>query len=354
MGFSQGNILPSVPWQVSAAIIAVKLSADVHPTFQLIPLVLDFLVIKATIFYLIIMPGPNPDSFKRALDKFKASIDPSLHKGFSVCSLQDVYSEIKGIQTTQAKKDEMPGMQRLQAFVEAMTQLGSVIEVFLNVHEIVCFVWGPIKFLLTVANQHFKSLDKLLDAYSRIGDAIPGLLQYKTVFENNDSLSTVLEDYYSDVLNFHLEALRVFARPKWRALFNSAWTTFEANFAPILQSLNRRRELLESLKGTASLYEIQRARDDIKTVHDEQIRQARILESQRNRLIMGEIKIKLQSPEYQLDQEQLSESNDANESGEWMFTCPEFQCWYDSSLSVRMRHYRVNFSMSFQPSREKF
>ncbi|KAF5004202.1 hypothetical protein FDECE_9284 [Fusarium decemcellulare] len=279
------------------------------------------------------MVGPNPDSFERALKRFKASLNnPKLQQQFSACSLQDVYCTIREIQDEQFKQDKQRHMQRLQAFVEAMEQFSKVIEVFLNAHEIVCFVWGPIKYLLTITRTYFDVLDKLLDAYSRIGGAIPGLLHYKTVFETHHSLATVLEDYYSDVLNFHCEAVKVFNRPRWKVVFGSAWKTFETNFSPILQSLARRRELLESTKSTASLYEIQKAREEIRTMYDEQRIQARVLESERHRRTLGEIKVKLQSPNYQLYQEQHTEDRNGNKSGEWIFIDPEFQSWYNSHL----------------------
>jgi hypothetical protein len=44
----------------------------------------------------------------------------------------------------------MVNMARIQAFLEGMQQLGKTIEVFLNVNEVVCFIWGPVKFLLLV------------------------------------------------------------------------------------------------------------------------------------------------------------------------------------------------------------
>lgn len=63
-----------------------------------------------------------------------------------------------------------------------------------------------------IARAHLEAFDKLLDAYSQIGDAIPGLLAYKTAFERHPTLAAVLEDYYSDILRFHQEALEVFNR----------------------------------------------------------------------------------------------------------------------------------------------
>lgn len=42
-------------------------------------------------------------------------------------------------------------MNRITKFLEAMTQLSKVVEVFLNVDSTVAFVWAPIKFVLLVS-----------------------------------------------------------------------------------------------------------------------------------------------------------------------------------------------------------
>lgn len=63
-----------------------------------------------------------------------------------------------------------------------------------------------------VAKTHFDSFDKLLDVYEKVGEAIPGLLAYRSMLEKHPPLATVLEDYYSDILRFHEAALKVFTR----------------------------------------------------------------------------------------------------------------------------------------------
>ncbi|KAF4980975.1 hypothetical protein FZEAL_3132 [Fusarium zealandicum] len=278
------------------------------------------------------MGGPDPESFQRALKRFTASLDPNLRQDFSKCSLRDLHSTIRDIQLKQGKDGNLRHMQRLQSFLEVMDQFSKVIEVFLNVNELVCFIWGPIKFLLTITKTYFDIFDKLLDAYSRIGEAIPGLLHYKAIFEAHSPLAAVLEDYYSDVLNFHHEALAVFTRPRWKMVFKSTWKTFETKFDPILQSLARRRELLESEKGSASLYEIQRLRADIRAMCDEQKKDANIRDDERHRMNIREIKVKLQSPDYQLNQEVSAEHTDRSNSGKWIFADSQFQSWYSSDV----------------------
>ncbi|SPJ80179.1 uncharacterized protein FTOL_08571 [Fusarium torulosum] len=212
-----------------------------------------------------------------------------------------------------------------------MDQFGKVIEVFLNANEILCFVW--------VTSTYIDSFDKLLNAYSEIGNALPGLQQYSASFESYQPLSSVLEDYYSDILNFHRVALSVFARPKWKSIFKAAWKTFETELGPIITSLASRRALLESEKASASLYEINNIREKISSVYQEQQCQARIHRDERHRTYMREIKVKLQSPEYQINQEISTENRGESQSGQWIFKHSKFEPWYDSSTLGSMVLY---------------
>ncbi|KAM0562877.1 hypothetical protein ACHAPJ_001717 [Fusarium lateritium] len=285
------------------------------------------------------MRGPNPDSFQRALSKFKASLDPKLRSQFSHCSLSELHDAIQDIQHNQAKDGKQRDIRRIQAFIEAMDQFGKVIEVFLNANEMLCFIWGPVKFLLMVTSTYITGFDKLLDAYSEIGNALPGLQQYSASFESYPPLATVLEDYYSDILNFHRIALSVFARPKWKLVFKAAWKTFETDFGPITTSLTSRRTLLESEKSSASLHEISNMRDKINTVYCEQLKQAKLYSDERHRLNMREIKVKLQSPDYQTSQDISTEDRGGSQAGKWIFKHPKFELWYDSTAIGNMILY---------------
>lgn len=79
-------------------------------------------------------------------------------------------------------------MQRISKFIEGMNQLGQVVEVFLNVHAAVAFVWGPIKFILMAAGTWCETLDCLMDTYSEIGEVLPGLTQYGALLEKHPNL----------------------------------------------------------------------------------------------------------------------------------------------------------------------
>ncbi|KAK4466013.1 hypothetical protein QBC42DRAFT_335816 [Cladorrhinum samala] len=275
------------------------------------------------------MAGPSDDAFARARSKFTKSIGPHLAQQFSGCTLKDVRDAIRDIQREHGEEDNLRNMRRLSAFIEAMEQFGKVVDVFLNASEFVCFVWGPIKFLLGIAKTHIDSFENLLDAYSDIGDVIPGLMHYRTTFEKHPPLATVLEDYYSDILRFHSEAIVVFRRPRWKKFFHATWKTFDTQFSPILQSLERRRQLIDGEKSSATLYEIEKVREEIEAVRTAQREQAEAGDLEKHQMRLAQIKQKLQFANYQLDQEISTEDRSGSNSGQWIFEDPRFLTWKD-------------------------
>ena len=90
----------------------------------------------------IAMAGTMNDSgFQRALTRFKGQLSPAEQEEFGVTSLEDVQETIDNIQEIQGSQRKMRNLTRIKAFLEAMEQYGKVIEVFLNVSDILAFVW---------------------------------------------------------------------------------------------------------------------------------------------------------------------------------------------------------------------
>ncbi|KAJ0107225.1 hypothetical protein J7T55_007595 [Diaporthe amygdali] len=116
---------------------------------------------------------------------------------------------------------------------------------------------------------------------------------------------------------------------KWKTTFKSVWKTFETQFRPILDSLDRRRELLESEKGSATLHEISKAREDIAAFIEETKKQASREGFENHKWRLNHIKEKLEAPDYQLDQEMATEDRNGSVSGTWILQNPSFQKWTD-------------------------
>src|ERR1035438_3528642 len=95
---------------------------------------------------------PIADDFQQAVANFSLRLTKKEAEDFKFCTLDDLRTAINAIQEDQGKRREMMNLARIQEFLEAMEQYGKVIEVFLNASSILCFVWGPMKFVLQASN----------------------------------------------------------------------------------------------------------------------------------------------------------------------------------------------------------
>ena len=206
------------------------------------------------------IPIPTPNStpapstgFERALKAFERRLTPIERAQFSATSVDDLKVTILSIQADQRARKQMMNMGRVKSFLEAMEQFGKVIEVFLNVNNILCFVWGPMKLLLLVcmlfkynlkvkssysynlrgkltvpetATAWSDSLDALLDAYQEISENFPVFAGYESIFAKNEGMQVLLECVWSNILDFHIRALRIFDQSSMDLSIQIPYMTF--------------------------------------------------------------------------------------------------------------------------------
>ncbi|KAH7330241.1 hypothetical protein BKA65DRAFT_55430 [Rhexocercosporidium sp. MPI-PUGE-AT-0058] len=257
-------------------------------------------------------------AFEKAVERFRGGLTKRQQEQFFGCKKQDVERIIQDIQSRHGAQKRLKSMRRVSKFIEAMSQLGQVIEVFLNVHNSVAFVWGPIKFILVVT--------------------LPGLTQYTTLYSKYPSIQNHLENYYLDVLEFNKNALEVFARPGWKSVFHSSWRTFRSQFGPILSNFKRHRQLLADEKTTALMSEVQdlhhhaeerfnSLESEITARHEREVEKevAELEESrQRQRRI---VQRKLDAPDSLKDHEHACGMREIGNSGDWIIRDSKYQKW---------------------------
>ena len=96
-----------------------------------------------------------------------------------------------------------------------------------------------------------------------------------------------------------------------------------------MQSLERRRQLIDGEKSSATLYEIEKVREEIEAVRTAQREQAEAGDLEKHQVRLAQIKQKLQFANYQLDQEISTEDRSGSNSGQWIFEDPRFLTWKD-------------------------
>jgi hypothetical protein len=78
---------------------------------------------------------------RNVLSKFNQRVSSSRRQEFANCTLQDVQTAIADVQLRLGAERKLRNMNKIAAFLEAISQLGTVVEVFLNVSEFVAFIW---------------------------------------------------------------------------------------------------------------------------------------------------------------------------------------------------------------------
>lgn len=81
--------------------------------------------------------------FRQVVDAFKAkaALTPEELQSFQFSTLSDVSVTMQAIQEKQAKRGKLRHLRRIEPFLKTMLEFGKVVEVFLNVSDILAFVW---------------------------------------------------------------------------------------------------------------------------------------------------------------------------------------------------------------------
>lgn len=117
-------------------------------------------------------------------------------------------------------------------------------------------------------------IDKILRAYADIADLLPRMDRLKSTFGDTAEFHQVLGLIYSDIIEFHQRAYKIFRRRAWHVWFAFDWGLFERRFKGILSRLASHCDLLD--KEAASLHFL-----DMKATRDKRIRDDEAFEQHR-------------------------------------------------------------------------
>jgi len=87
------------------------------------------------------MASGNNEAFNITLTKFRDSLTVEQKCKFSATTFKDVERQIKDIQSQYGLQKKLRNFKKISKFLEAMKQIEQVVTVFLNVNEVVAFIW---------------------------------------------------------------------------------------------------------------------------------------------------------------------------------------------------------------------
>ncbi|KAI6553144.1 hypothetical protein MCOR04_010777 [Pyricularia oryzae] len=263
--------------------------------------------------------------FRRVHDTFKANLTAGELDYFRGSGLENVQIALQRIQKEQEGKRQLLYLNRIDPYLKTMIEYGKVVEVFLNVSEILAFVWGPLKFLLMITSNFSDAFNSLLDTYQEIGEQIPLLESFKTLFQDsvNTHMRQLLVLIYEDILRFQLLALRYFRKKMWKQLFVASWGGFKSEIKLLKDNLGRHRRLIESRASLTQFEEVL----NIRANAEKYFKELKDGENRRRREVVFRW---LSSADVEAVHEQRVDARAwSSQSCSWLLQAQLFQHWFD-------------------------
>ncbi|KAI0376807.1 hypothetical protein F5Y04DRAFT_273551 [Hypomontagnella monticulosa] len=255
--------------------------------------------------------------FNQALENFKASAELSEEElqSFQFTKIEDVQASMMTLQRQQSKSKRLRYMRRLEPFFNTMVEYGKVIEVFVNTSEMLAFIW--------VASTFSEAFSSLLDAYKQIGDQMPLLSSYQSLFSDHPHMRSLLVMIFEDILAFHKEALRYFKKNLWKQLFQATWKGFVSKIENLRDNMRRHRQLIES-RATLIQFEAVQTHRRLTEVKFQEMYEADLTRRRAAVLLW----LSPANVEEIHERHTLARSGNPS-AGQWLMSDNRFQKWFD-------------------------
>ena len=199
-------------------------------------------------------PCPPP-AFEEAFEKLKATVSTSDAHDFHSTTLEDVWSAAHDVERQLAARKSLRNVRRIMPLLESLKLLSGPVDVLCNGTPYLPWIWAPIKLTLQLASQYSEILEKLLEAYAQIGNAMPRFDRFTKAFPDSAGVQHILSVIYADILEFHRRAYKFFRRRGWRNFFHSSWASFDIRFKTIIYSIDKHSDWLDREANSLDIIE---------------------------------------------------------------------------------------------------
>ncbi|KAI0098179.1 putative zinc finger protein [Nemania sp. FL0031] len=260
---------------------------------------------------------------EKTLQKFKDGLRRREIETFEATTLTGLETSIQNIQAKQHVQRSIQGLHRLERFIEAIKQYGQVIDRIYGSNHFIAFIWGPLIFLLQTTSVANDAFDELLDAYERMGEGLPLLIQHQRLFHDMPHMTQILSHIYEDIISFQLIIWRYFQQPRWQQVFGESWDTIKTHFDGIIINIARHQRLIESQATTEGIEKAQEIVQRSRRNEDDQLDEQGLRR-------LRDVHYWLRATNADNDQDAHSKARaDYPETGQWLMRNTTFQDWFN-------------------------
>lgn len=183
-------------------------------------------------------------ALKDALESFERSLTDEQRQQYQAISAKpDASSVIAFVAKVDADTSNFTKRcvaPRLCTFLEAIQQFAGVVDTFANSNPQICaLVWGGVKTALLAASNVASYFEKVTSMIMTIGKSCPTYQQFGQLYPGCTELQHALCDYYAAVVQLCIKIVQVSRRLPIAQTLSSIFISFETEFRPLLDQLDR-------------------------------------------------------------------------------------------------------------------
>ncbi|KAL2267591.1 hypothetical protein VTJ83DRAFT_4868 [Remersonia thermophila] len=239
-----------------------------------------------------------------------------------LATIDDVVTAARDIQKKQREARSLRVLARVQPLLRVLQEYTAVLDTFAQIQpEILCLIWGPIRFLLQTTSNLTAAFDKVVNTLQDASQALPRFQQYAALFPDNVEIRRVLCLFFEDLLSLYAELLNFVTDRRLSIILEPFWPRIRSRIEQIQSNM---RDHTALIKETVTLEDVSRAQRARKAIMEEAERNERFRRQQNFSTIRNDL-----HPEtYHLRLEGLL-SHTVEGSGRWLDGQDDFMDWLD-------------------------
>ncbi|KAI1804742.1 hypothetical protein F4811DRAFT_552613 [Daldinia bambusicola] len=160
--------------------------------------------------------GPPSSTWQDAVQSFLSSLGPNERAAFQVPASPDDCMAV--LLATQRRKSKLSRiLELMRPAIEPLKRFESAVDVIVQVNAgIASPIWGPLRIVITLAADHFHTLESVAMIVHRVISSLQRFSKYEEMFEKSKLVQDAIGALYCDYIDFCVRVTRFYSASSFR------------------------------------------------------------------------------------------------------------------------------------------
>ena len=198
----------------------------------------------------------SSEAWQLAVQHYLSSLPNGQKAGFKIpanaSTCLDIITQAQG-----RKRGFTRLMDLLKPLIDPLKRFEAAIDVIMQTHGAIASpIWGPLRMAITMASDHFKTLESLAMILYKVVGSLERFTNYETLFKTNPAVQKTIGALYSDLIDFSTRVVQFHSRSSLRTIVSS----FDKDFRDVSEHIDFHSAEIDWVANAANIEESQRAR----------------------------------------------------------------------------------------------